>query len=301
MDSPTPLREPEKRLPSQVSEQLFVGSVENARDAAILSKLGITHLVNAAHEFNHSWRGRPCYMHVPLYDRTSERATLFFEQVWVFIDKAKEDESAKVMVFCQHGISRSVTLALSYMIKSEKLTLGEAFAKLRAARTEAEPNHGFLRELRQLEQRLYGQVTTTELLTRFDRGADPVDSGADHTFRESVATFVAGGDGRVNESVSQVALEHILGAAERLGPSGVQEVMLPLVCETFTHFGGRTTRDEGARNFLQRALDVVTAMGPAYADAISKGLKHVHEEDEFQSMAEDVPLAPRFLKTLRRL
>jgi protein-tyrosine phosphatase len=219
-------------LPCQVSKGLFVGSVDNARDVALLNELAIEYLVNAAQEFDHSWQGQDCYLHVQLFDRTSERITPFFDNVWTFIDNALAKET-NVMIFCQHGISRSVTLALSYMMRSEQLSLGQAFAKLRAARPEAEPNPGFLRELRQLETWLYGQVTTTELLTRFDQGLGAGGAGAERPFLDCMADFVAGGDGRVGKEASANALQRVLVAIAELGPGDIERAVLPLLCESF--------------------------------------------------------------------
>jgi hypothetical protein len=124
--------------------------------------------------------------------------------------------------------------------------------------------------------------------------------GRDNLFHESVAQFVAGGDGRISDEVSQRMLDHVLTAAKELQPEGIRQAVLPLVCQTFTNFGGRSARDEGARSLLLRALDAVSGTGPANAEAVSEGLKHVQDAGDFQLMVEDVPLAPQLPKTLKR-
>lgn len=65
-----------------------------------------------------------------------------------------QDPKAVAIVHCMAGVSRSATLAIAYLMKTEKLSLEAAFSRLRAVRPVIRPNLNFLRQLAQFEEEL---------------------------------------------------------------------------------------------------------------------------------------------------
>ena len=63
--------------------------------------------------------------------------------------------SAKVLVHCVVGVSRSATLVLAYLMLHQQLSLREAVITVRQHRWVF-PNRGFLHQLCQLDQQLRG-------------------------------------------------------------------------------------------------------------------------------------------------
>eukprot|EP01062_Namystynia_karyoxenos_P046234 TRINITY_DN34560_c0_g1_i1.p1 TRINITY_DN34560_c0_g1~~TRINITY_DN34560_c0_g1_i1.p1 ORF type:complete len:205 (+),score=36.35 TRINITY_DN34560_c0_g1_i1:75-617(+) len=59
-----------------------------------------------------------------------------------------------VLVHCQAGRSRSATVLAAYLIRAHGLTAEEAVAEVRRARPIAQPNPGFVRQLREYEAAL---------------------------------------------------------------------------------------------------------------------------------------------------
>ena len=54
--------------------------------------------------------------------------------------------------FSNAGCSRSVTIALAYVIQNERISLKEALTRLRQTRPASRPNDGFMKQLEHWEQ-----------------------------------------------------------------------------------------------------------------------------------------------------
>ncbi|CAE7674797.1 RRC1 [Symbiodinium pilosum] len=57
------------------------------------------------------------YCRVSLGDNATETLQSRFEASWVFLEKARIREDGAVLIHCQQGVSRSVSMAMSYMMK----------------------------------------------------------------------------------------------------------------------------------------------------------------------------------------
>ena len=120
--------------PSPVTEHIYLGNKEDARDFAKLAKLGITDVVNCASS------EVPCYHEkVPHFryfkidvvdsedgDHASELRKAFAGAMR-FIEKSRKDHDLRkgrgkngcrrVLVHCRAGVSRSTTIVLAYLMK----------------------------------------------------------------------------------------------------------------------------------------------------------------------------------------
>ena len=76
-----------------------------------------------------------------------------------FMTTAFEDPSACVLLHCASGVSRSVTMAIHYLMRTESMAFQAALDRIRAVHPAAAPNSGFLRQLQALEVRLLGRVS----------------------------------------------------------------------------------------------------------------------------------------------
>ncbi|XP_036403187.1 dual specificity protein phosphatase 13-like [Megalops cyprinoides] len=158
-----------------------------ARDKAMLSGLGITHIVNAAdgpRRINTGARfydGMTVEYHgVEAADHPAFDLSPFFHPTAEFIREALSQKGKcerasrgrrapevfksntflftelmkwKVLVHCAMGVSRSATLVLAFLMICEDLTLVEAINAVRKHRHVC-PNEGFLNQLRHLDSTL---------------------------------------------------------------------------------------------------------------------------------------------------
>lgn len=62
-----------------------------------------------------------------------------------------KQEGGKVLVHCEAGISRSPTICMAYLMKTQRLRLEEAFDAVRQRRAVVSPNFSFMGQLLQFE------------------------------------------------------------------------------------------------------------------------------------------------------
>ncbi|XP_067466071.1 uncharacterized protein [Thunnus thynnus] len=152
---------------NQVWPNLYIGDESVARDKAMLSSLGVTHIVNAAAGRHRINTGQQFYSDLEVEYHSIEAADHpefdlqpFFSTASQFIDSALR-KSGKVFVHCAMGVSRSGALVLAYLMICQGLSLVEAILAVRLTR-DIGPNSGFLEQLRQLDlslSPLSGEIT----------------------------------------------------------------------------------------------------------------------------------------------
>jgi len=75
----------------------------------------------------------------------------FFKTGVEFIDKVRK-KGGKVIVHCQVGKSRSVSMVIAYMILYMGYTYNQAYSHIKINRAIANPNYGFVKQLMELEK-----------------------------------------------------------------------------------------------------------------------------------------------------
>ena len=109
-----------------------------------------------------------------------------------FINKCRE-KKGKVLVHCFAGKSRASTITLSYIMKEMQIDLKTSFEHLKAQRPIAQPNLGFLMQLKQFEKDLFGTnsdvpIKASEPNSKLDLGADEKPTNAEAQSNEEKAS-----------------------------------------------------------------------------------------------------------------
>ncbi|KAM3913614.1 dual specificity protein phosphatase 13A [Leptodactylus fuscus] len=143
----------------EVWPNLFLGDLNTANNRYELWKLGITHVLNAAHGRRYS-EGNPdfygasiTYHGVPANDVPEFDMSKYFYSASTFIHRALTTPGARLLVHCVVGISRSATLVLAYLMIHHQLSLVQAIHTVQENRWIS-PNAGFLRQLLRLDEEL---------------------------------------------------------------------------------------------------------------------------------------------------
>uniref|UniRef100_A0A4W4HQC8 Dual specificity protein phosphatase n=1 Tax=Electrophorus electricus TaxID=8005 RepID=A0A4W4HQC8_ELEEL len=153
----------------QVWPNLFLGDMSIANDRYGLWKLGISHVLNAAHGKTHCQGGHEFYgssveyCGVPADDSPAFDLSVYFRPCADYIHQVLSSPGARLLVHCAVGVSRSASLVLAYLMIHQQFPLLEAIKTVKENRWIF-PNRGFLKQLRALDMTLYGTKKTCILL-----------------------------------------------------------------------------------------------------------------------------------------
>ncbi|XP_018616639.2 dual specificity protein phosphatase 13-like [Scleropages formosus] len=140
----------------EVWPNLFLGDMCAAHDRHGLWKMGITHVLNAAHgkmycKGSHDFYGTTVqYRGVPANDLPTFDMSPYFYSAADYIREALDAPGAKMFVHCAVGVSRSAALVLAFLMIHHHFSLMDAIKKVKESRWIF-PNRGFLKQLQKLD------------------------------------------------------------------------------------------------------------------------------------------------------
>lgn len=122
-----------------------------------------------------------------------------------------KEEGGKVLVHCEAGISRSPTICMAYIMKTQRLQLEQAFDVIRQRRAIISPNFSFMGQLLQFESEV---VSSTPPSVTPATQETPTFFSGDFTlktenFKSSVFTFPTSFLTPIQPSVHQFKLNPI--------------------------------------------------------------------------------------------
>ena len=139
----------------EILPNLFLGDRIGATDVETIQKFNFSHILSLDMESIPDQVQQQCpnlkTKLVRILDLETENILDFFEEAHEFIDDAIENKT-KVLVHCVHGVSRSATIVISYLMKHLKTSLNSAFTKVKEKRSCICPNRGFWQQLKLYEQ-----------------------------------------------------------------------------------------------------------------------------------------------------
>ncbi|XP_023496246.2 serine/threonine/tyrosine-interacting-like protein 2 [Equus caballus] len=161
----------------EVWPNVFIAEKSVAVNKGRLKRLGITHILNAAHgtgvytgpEFYTGMEIQ--YLGVEVDDFPEVDISQHFRRAAEFLDEALLTYRGKVLVSSEMGISRSAALVVAYLMVFHHMAILEALMTVRKKRAIC-PNDGFLKQLRELNEKLMEEREEEE-------GADEAEEGED--------------------------------------------------------------------------------------------------------------------------
>uniref|UniRef100_A0A8B9JGK6 Si:ch1073-184j22.2 n=1 Tax=Astyanax mexicanus TaxID=7994 RepID=A0A8B9JGK6_ASTMX len=149
---------------SQITPTLFLSGADASLNQALLSRKGITLIVNAT--LSHScprYPGVEC-IRVAVSDLPSARLSEHFDRV---ASRIHSNQAGGTLVHCAAGMSRSPALIMAYLMKYKGVTLQQAHSWVQRSRPYIRLNAGFWQQLLDYERGLYGKNTVKVIVEHF--------------------------------------------------------------------------------------------------------------------------------------
>lgn len=132
--------------PAEILPYLYLGSEFHATSNEWLSKHGIEAILNVSNRNPEIDETLYEYKHLAIRDSGDCDITAIFQESFAFIEYVRES-GRKLMVHCQAGISRSATICIAYLMKTEGKSMQEGMDYVRNCRQCINPNFGFVAQL----------------------------------------------------------------------------------------------------------------------------------------------------------
>ena len=101
----------------------------SASDTRIFADLGLTHTLNCTDELRPR-QHCPNYKQVRLADSLTQDLSEAIPQAVAFL-KSAVDSGGRVLVHCQRGVSRSVSMVVAYLIMESHMTCEQAIEMIK--------------------------------------------------------------------------------------------------------------------------------------------------------------------------
>ena len=138
-------------IPIEIIPHLYIGTVGSATNLKQLEKYKITHIICCAQIVKSFFPNKFKYLNLNILDSDKTNIKQHFEKSNEFIDEAMKN-NGNVLVHCHAGMSRSSTILIAYLIKSQKMNFEKALELLKSKREKVNPNSGFTEQLKEYEK-----------------------------------------------------------------------------------------------------------------------------------------------------
>ncbi|XP_077461900.1 dual specificity protein phosphatase 5 [Stigmatopora argus] len=136
--------------PVEILPFLYLGSAYHATRQDYLTDLHITALLNVSRRDMQPAKDHYNYKWIPVEDSQMADISSHFQEAIEFINHIKQS-GGKVLVHCEAGISRSPTICMAYIMRTQQLKMDAAFDIIKERRAVISPNLSFMGQLLQFE------------------------------------------------------------------------------------------------------------------------------------------------------
>jgi predicted protein tyrosine phosphatase len=147
---------------TEITNTIYLGGRPDGNSVEELKKAGITHVVSCLDEKERSsvdFLGQDFYhLFLGVHDGMHENIAAKFPQLFDFTESVMDRHSnLKLFAHCEVGVSRSATLVIAQIMKTEMIGFFDVFKSMKSKRSQILPNIGFASQLQQLENDLLSE------------------------------------------------------------------------------------------------------------------------------------------------
>lgn len=148
---------------ANIPKNIYIGHEKFATCIKALEKFNIEVIINCTTSVENKFEKKEiCYFRVPLSDDYSQSMLKLLPSAIEFINKKGNDRN--VLIHCNQGVSRSVSVYISWLIQIRNINFRDSLKFVQGRRKVAQPNPGFIKQLMSFEN----QVTGTNSLSLDD-------------------------------------------------------------------------------------------------------------------------------------
>lgn len=137
---------------AEVIPGLYMGSQDVTQDENLLHKSKITNILSVGIRVPEVKGVK--YSFIEALDLPEFDMKRVFEESTNLIDSVR-NTGGSIFVHCNAGVSRSASVVIAYLMKSERLKYQQAYDVIKNARPCIKPNNGFVQQLLCLEKELF--------------------------------------------------------------------------------------------------------------------------------------------------
>ena len=138
----------------EVVAGVYISDSYGADNISFLKQKLITHVLICCKELWPQFPDDFVYKKLEIIDSSQFQIVEFFNEAVDFIQIGLKGDG-KVLVHCQMGKSRSVTIVVAYLIKVHRLSVEKSMMLLKKVHLVSEPNQGFLKQLQKFHDQLF--------------------------------------------------------------------------------------------------------------------------------------------------
>lgn len=132
--------------PTQILDNLFIGSKLSALNEENLLDIGIKNVVIAGKHINKFKNTKKInFIELLIDDSLEQDLTESINNSNIFIN---QHHDSKILIYCNSGISRSASILIGYLIKQFNWSYETAFSFVKSKYSKAHPNSNFINQLK---------------------------------------------------------------------------------------------------------------------------------------------------------
>lgn len=160
---------------SKINDFIFIGGYEAGQNPEILRSQRITHVLNVgSHDYDADYLQEINfffhikYLYLPIEDDKNADLASVLEQALSFINSSRK--YGNILIHCQYGLSRSVAIAMAWLIKNSGFSYDEALHLITKKRPLASLNSGLQMQLKSIEASIRAQALAKKNLSVPNQG-----------------------------------------------------------------------------------------------------------------------------------
>ncbi len=149
------------QVPSLICDKLYLGCYRSAEHLEEMQLRGVTHVLTVAGGLQPRHTEVLQYKLVNVEDYEGEDLKRYFEELVDWINQTIQS-GGTVLVHCAAGVSRSASIVIAYLMRTNGWKYKRAFKFAFKRRPCISPNPGFEKQLKQYDKELRARRETTD-------------------------------------------------------------------------------------------------------------------------------------------